>query len=1511
MLQVIFNISKLLTMKKSQGKLKLLGCVLATFVISAGLFVNLSSKRSHNCHVHAEDTIQWRLDTTTGYHSYTNENENINWQARPVNVFYLERTSTVRVDCDIYDMTSSADGVLLEDTNASFDFGIGANQYEIIQGDAGIVYRFLNLTCTECGATMQTFDMPINQVGIVVSDYDEASWVYSSNINFHQKNVSSQQFSYTAVPVDLKYDETNHYLKVTCNVSIYDLQNNIEIIYPYQQPNPVFWYEEATCDPIYDGQQQMAGYACYGRCADDQRLEEFDVGSSVSRSLVDLSNEFPSGSGQQEDFSVSIYCNGEIAPEELFVSSESERIVLSAQVSPTQPDMEYYWESTDTSVAQVDSNGSQCLLQIVSTGSSTIIVTATYNNVTATASIRLVSQQQEPETQAEITSLELLENPPSSYYVGDFIDFQNIILVAHYSDDSIKEVTSNDYVAYFEPDGDPYGALVSGDYMLYFRYEGVTTSRGVPIYVNERQPETMASYAVTYYSNGTDEDPHTDYTDRVPEGDEVEYMLLQNMFSRPNYIFLGWSTDSSSQTPNYEEGEKVYLRSNISYYAVWESQEPETQAEITSLELLENPPSYYYVGDYIDFQNIILVAHYSDDSIKEVTSNEYTASFRPEGNPYEPLVSGDYMLYFTYEGVMTESGVPIYVNERQPETYEFEITFNPNNGMDDEIRRIMVQGSSLPLSYDIPQDLTPNYEGHTFLGWYYEGNIYQPGQTIREIYENITLVAQWEEVSSGYTYSVIFNGNGATSGTMDPDTFTSSEYSYDYIFPECRFEREGYEFIGWSFTEQGLIKFKPGQTRNIENGETTFFAIWAEQLTITFDANGGSGYMEPITVASGEKRTVPGCDFTREGYSFVCWAVNSPTSSMTVNPEDQVTVNQNYVLYAVWEQDGPAKHEGMWYDDQSNRLRFYNTDLDEEQKVELKVIVLDFGPNTSLTRAEISAIIYYEDSIWETRSYDMRTFTVGEDSGRQFISGQLDLQDGEGQRDVKLYVETLYNNVMTPGLNYVEGYKQIFYVNAQYDSSVVEFETVKINEITREATLTGYAVDVTGQTDLLDITLTLTNASVNVDEMYGDGQILTGYWAEQKKTIELYVFNVIYNSLEEEPISPETIEEINNGMDKVDLSDEQKQQINDKIDENSDRIGESTGNAISQALDGTTSLISDNPEFAEKQKEVIVIVVETVIDVETNKGSDIGQGREVDSILPDDAGLNVEQEIREFYERQMQELLGGKETPTRSPSRALTSSYKIDVDISGIEDDKVIDHLDNEISLYGNMMKFIDSSVSHMSEAALRIKKCSGEALKVSVKNYVTVVKVSSFREFDKAAADAEFLDNVYRAIMLHMQEQVINTLESEHKDSGNKEKEAVYQEELAAVKDYETFEIMVTEVLRQKYVALTGDETYTQENLEDFFNDVYWPIFKAWALDEEIPQELKDKGINITLEQLTTTTIEQSSSRARNFTVHSDLQNNEIIFLAAFGGGVVLFISLAAIIPAIINKKRARGLVK
>ena len=84
----------------------------------------------------------------------------------------------------------------------------------------------------------------------------------------------------------------------------------------------------------------------------------------------------------------------------------------------------------------------------------------------------------------------------------------------------------------------------------------------------------------------------------------------------------------------------------------------------------------------------------------------------------------------------------------------------------------------------------------------------------------------------------------------------------------------------------------------------------AVKLTITFNSNGGSGTMDPVTVDYGATYLFPENGFTApEGKRFAHWAIDSLDGDTTAVPGGGLTILRGTTAYAVWE-DIPASTGG-------------------------------------------------------------------------------------------------------------------------------------------------------------------------------------------------------------------------------------------------------------------------------------------------------------------------------------------------------------------------------------------------------------------------------------------------------------------------------------------------------------------------------------------------------------------------------------------------------------------------
>ena len=148
------------------------------------------------------------------------------------------------------------------------------------------------------------------------------------------------------------------------------------------------------------------------------------------------------------------------------------------------------------------------------------------------------------------------------------------------------------------------------------------------------------------------------------------------------------------------------------------------------------------------------------------------------------------------------------------------------------------------------------------------------------------------------SFTITFNANGGT-GSMEPVTV---EEGSRYVLPACGFTApDGQEFKAW---EIGGVEYNAGDGYAVL-GNTEIKALWKDSavipttFTITFNANGGTGSMEPVTVEEGSRYPLPACGFIPPvNMQFSGWALSADGS---VIAGGAITVTSNITLYAIWE----------------------------------------------------------------------------------------------------------------------------------------------------------------------------------------------------------------------------------------------------------------------------------------------------------------------------------------------------------------------------------------------------------------------------------------------------------------------------------------------------------------------------------------------------------------------------------------------------------------------------------
>ncbi|MCL2477404.1 InlB B-repeat-containing protein, partial [Candidatus Bathycorpusculum sp.] len=164
---------------------------------------------------------------------------------------------------------------------------------------------------------------------------------------------------------------------------------------------------------------------------------------------------------------------------------------------------------------------------------------------------------------------------------------------------------------------------------------------------------------------------------------------------------------------------------------------------------------------------------------------------------------------------------------------------------------------------------------------------------------NITYVAQWTKTVQPIFYTLTYNGNGYTSGTVPLGGFYPAGYSV-LIVNQGNMAREGYTFQGWAYNSDAKTPdFATGSTAyHTLTKDVTLYAVWATEktppqtkYTVTYQP-GTYGNFDPVSFVCALGELTPKApDVTGQpGWRFIGWA-----------PEPTPTVEGDAAYVAQWE----------------------------------------------------------------------------------------------------------------------------------------------------------------------------------------------------------------------------------------------------------------------------------------------------------------------------------------------------------------------------------------------------------------------------------------------------------------------------------------------------------------------------------------------------------------------------------------------------------------------------------
>ena len=515
--------------------------------------------------------------------------------------------------------------------------------------------------------------------------------------------------------------------------------------------------------------------------------------------------------------------------------------------------------------------------------------------------------------------------------------------------------------------------LTYNNYVLYS--DNITTTE-------EEVIPPLTTYTVTFVTNGGTEIP----SQTVNEGDKVSKPTDP---TREYHTFEGWYSDSDL-TQEYDFNTPV--TSDISIYAKWEivtftvtfhsnggsSVESQTvNAGQTLMQPIEpEKTGYDFAGWYSDsgLTEIFMFTTpvYSDlDLYAKWEIITFNVEFVTNGGTEVPSQTVEYGATvekpddptkenYTFKGWFSDSGLTEEYDFASPVTSELTlyadweevvpttILFDANGG----------EGEQEPGYADIGEEfILPECTftapaGYAFDCWQLSGteDKYEAGEGyLVESEGPLTFLAVWGEAATVEFYPGI--------GAQGSVTSIKVVLGKDYEIPsgeELFTPPEGKEFSYW-FDDMNSVQRYEGDVITIEDNYYSFTASWKDlpSGTINFDANGGSGTMDPIKVPLGNSYDLPTASFTPPtGKIFDYWL--DEENSKSYEAGDPITVTEDsYTLVAQWKdyvQDIAFDGFTLDYFDVDNTIILYSYDTYEDPNKALSdfVLTLDSSSGDSL-----------------------------------------------------------------------------------------------------------------------------------------------------------------------------------------------------------------------------------------------------------------------------------------------------------------------------------------------------------------------------------------------------------------------------------------------------------------------------------------------------------------------------------------------------------------------------------
>lgn len=226
----------------------------------------------------------------------------------------------------------------------------------------------------------------------------------------------------------------------------------------------------------------------------------------------------------------------------------------------------------------------------------------------------------------------------------------------------------------------------------------------------------------------------------------------------------------------------------------------------------------------------------------------------------------------------------------------YTITYRPGTGVEGEEQTKTSSSSRVRLL-----DALYTREGYVQAGWTTTDGGTKKDYNLKGYYTkktDIVLYPYWE----GVEYTVTFHPDSYT--TSGSTTTRKGKFNSSIALPDAIFTRDGYTQTGWSLTEGGEKAYDVGSMSDPIKGDLHLYPYWSKMLKVTFDPGQyGVGELSSSMLSFGEKLTMKGGIFTREGYTQIGWTTVDGGEKEYELYEQNISVPEDVVFYPAWLKD--------------------------------------------------------------------------------------------------------------------------------------------------------------------------------------------------------------------------------------------------------------------------------------------------------------------------------------------------------------------------------------------------------------------------------------------------------------------------------------------------------------------------------------------------------------------------------------------------------------------------------